>query len=101
MAFRMSSRVSAGEPRSGSPPTACARAAAQEQVRQENAAEPGSPGGVVLPLRYRHGDLELSLFSIAAAVETATDVTVQELMIEAFYPADAATAEALRTLSAS
>ena len=63
-------------------------------------AEPGSPGGVVLPLHYRHGDRELSLFSIAAAVETAMDVTVQELMIEAFYPADAATVEALRALSA-
>jgi hypothetical protein len=63
--------------------------------------EAGSPAGVVLPLRYRHGDQELSMFSIAAAVETATDVTVQELMIEAFYPADAATAEAFRALSAS
>jgi transcriptional regulator with XRE-family HTH domain len=63
-------------------------------------ADAGSAGGVVLPLRYRHGERELSLFSIAAAVETATDVTVQELMIEAFYPADAATAEALRALSA-
>lgn len=60
---------------------------------------PGSPAGVVLPLRYRLGDRELSLFSISAAVETATDVTVEELMIESFYPADAATAEALRALS--
>ncbi len=51
--------------------------------------------GVVLPLRYRRGDQELSFFSISASVSTATDVTVEELAIEAFYPADAATAAAL------
>jgi hypothetical protein len=55
------------------------------------------PAGVVLPLRYRRGGRELSLFSIGAAVGTATDVTVAELAIEAFYPADAATAAALRS----
>jgi hypothetical protein len=49
----------------------------------------------VLPLRYRQGDRELSFFSISAAVGTATDVTVEELAIEAFYPADAATIAAL------
>ncbi len=36
------------------------------------------------------------MFSISAAVGTATDVTVEELAIESFYPADAATAAALR-----
>jgi MmyB-like transcription regulator ligand binding domain len=65
----------------------------------------GYPGGhpaeaaaidVVLPLRYRSGDRELSFFSISAAVGTATDVTVEELAIEAFYPADEATMAALR-----
>ena len=56
-----------------------------------------APGdGVVLPLRYRYGDQELAMFSISAAVGTATDVTVDELVIESFYPADAATAAALR-----
>jgi transcriptional regulator with XRE-family HTH domain len=59
-------------------------------------AEVTPPDGVVLPLRYRRGGQELSLFSISAVVGTATDVTVQELAIEAFYPADAATAAALR-----
>ena len=60
-------------------------------------AEVSSPAGVVLPLRYRRGGQELSLFSISAVVGTATDVTVAELAIEAFYPADAATAAALHT----
>jgi transcriptional regulator with XRE-family HTH domain len=57
--------------------------------------EAASPAGVVLPLRYRRGGQELSLFSISAVVGTATDVTVAELAIEAFYPADTATAAAL------
>jgi len=61
-------------------------------------AEAASPAGVVLPLRYRRGGQELALFSISAAVGTATDVTVEELAIEAFYPADAATAQILRSL---
>jgi len=56
-----------------------------------------SPPGVVLPLRYLHDERELSFFSISASVSTATDVTVEELSIEAFYPADAATASALRS----
>lgn len=58
------------------------------------------PDGVVLPLRYRHAGRELALFSISAAVATATDVTVEELAIESFYPADAATAAALRNTAA-
>jgi transcriptional regulator with XRE-family HTH domain len=57
--------------------------------------------GVVLPLRYRHDGRELALFSISAAVATATDVTVEELAIESFYPADAATAGALREIAAA
>jgi len=62
------------------------------------AAAPASPTDVVLPLRLASPAGELSFFSIAAHVGTATDVTVDELTIEAFYPADAATAEALRRL---
>jgi transcriptional regulator with XRE-family HTH domain len=56
----------------------------------------GPGDGVVLPLRYRLGEHELALFSISAAVGTATDVTVEELAIEAFYPADDASARVLR-----
>jgi hypothetical protein len=40
----------------------------------------------------------LSFFSISASVSTATDVTVEELVIEAFYPADATTAAALTSV---
>ncbi len=59
-------------------------------------SHPGPGDGVVLPLRYRLGQHELALFSISAAVGTATDVTVEELAIEAFYPADDASARVLR-----
>ena len=54
------------------------------------------PGAIVVPLRYRAGDAELSLFSTTTVFGTPLDVTVAELAIEAFYPADPATAEALR-----
>jgi transcriptional regulator with XRE-family HTH domain len=67
----------------------------------------GYPGGldatlpesnVVLPLQLEHDGEVLSLFSISASVETAADVTVDELAIESFYPADDATAERLRAM---
>jgi hypothetical protein len=51
---------------------------------------------VVLPMRLRHRLGELSLFSLHASVGTATDVTVEELAIESFYPADGSTADLLR-----
>ncbi len=54
--------------------------------------EPASATDVVLPLRLTSPAGELSFFSIAAHVGTATDVTVEELTLEAFYPADEATA---------
>ena len=67
---------------------------------------PGGQGGppaltdVVVPLRYRHGGNELSFFSITAVIGTPMDVTVDELAIESFYPADQATAAALHELPA-
>jgi transcriptional regulator with XRE-family HTH domain len=72
------------------------------ELHDELDAYPGGTSGppsrtdVVLPLRVRHGDEELSFFSISAVVSTATDVTVEELAIESFYPADRTTADALR-----
>jgi transcriptional regulator with XRE-family HTH domain len=49
------------------------------------------PGDVAVPLRYRYDDTELSFLSITAVFGTPLDVTVAELAIEAFYPADDAT----------
>jgi len=50
------------------------------------------PADVVVPLRYRTDREELSFISITAVVGTPLDVTVEELAIESFYPADEATA---------
>jgi hypothetical protein len=52
--------------------------------------------GFALPLRLRHDDGELVLFTTLSSFATATDVTVAELELEAFLPADAGTAAALQ-----
>jgi transcriptional regulator with XRE-family HTH domain len=62
-------------------------------------AGPHPPGSsIVVPLRYRTPAGELALFSTTTVFGTALDVTVAELAIEAFYPADAESAELLRAL---
>lgn len=53
--------------------------------------EPHGTGEVVVPLRLRVGDAELALLSTVATFGTPLDVTVAELVIEAFFPADEAT----------
>ncbi|HEX5224620.1 MAG TPA: transcriptional regulator, partial [Solirubrobacteraceae bacterium] len=50
---------------------------------------------IVLPLRMRDGDRELTFFSTVSTFGTAVDVTLAELSIEAFYPANASTAQRL------
>ncbi len=52
--------------------------------------------GVVLPLRLDTPRGVLSFFTTAATFGTAADVTLAELTVEQFFPADAATAEELR-----
>jgi transcriptional regulator with XRE-family HTH domain len=52
---------------------------------------PPAPADVVVPLRYQ----DLTFLSITAMVGTPLDVTVSELVIESFYPADATTAASL------
>jgi transcriptional regulator with XRE-family HTH domain len=53
------------------------------------------PEDVVVPLRFRARDGELAFFSTIAAFGTPLDITVEELAIELFFPADASTARAL------
>jgi transcriptional regulator with XRE-family HTH domain len=55
------------------------------------------PGDVVVPLRIRHAGRELAFFSTVATFGTPLDITVAELAIESFFPADADTAAALHT----
>jgi transcriptional regulator with XRE-family HTH domain len=59
-------------------------------------AEIPGPSDIVVPLRIRHGDRELAFFSTVATFGTPLDVTVAELTIESFFPADAETASILR-----
>jgi transcriptional regulator with XRE-family HTH domain len=57
----------------------------------------GTAHDVFVPLRIRGPkDEELSFFGTIATFGTAVDVTVAELSIESFFPADAATAAATR-----
>jgi len=58
-------------------------------------ARPPRPTDVVVPLRYRTPRAELSFLSLTAVIGTPMDVTVEELAIESFYPADEHTAAAL------
>ena len=53
---------------------------------------------VAVPLRLRRGDQELAFFSMTAIVGAPLDVTVAEVAIESFYPADAETAAALHAI---
>jgi transcriptional regulator with XRE-family HTH domain len=50
---------------------------------------------IVLPVRLRDGDRELAFFSTISTFGTAVDITLAELSIEAFYPANARTANRL------
>jgi transcriptional regulator with XRE-family HTH domain len=50
---------------------------------------------IVVPLRLREGDQELALFCTVAVFGTPRDITVAELAIESFFPADATTSEFL------
>lgn len=52
---------------------------------------------IVVPLRLREADRELAFISTICTFGTAVDITLSELAIEAFYPANAETA--MRLLS--
>ena len=58
-------------------------------------------GDIAVPLRLRQGDDELAFISTKTTFGTAVDVTVAELSIESFFPADEQTARALRALAPS
>jgi hypothetical protein len=76
-----------------------------EHLHQELSAYPGvsteaqhdeiSGAEIVLPLRLREGDQELAFFGTISTFGTAVDITLAELSIEAFYPANARTATRL------
>lgn len=54
----------------------------------------------VLAMHFRKGETSLRLFTTIATLGTPQDVTVQELRIECFFPADAATAQVFKDWAA-
>jgi hypothetical protein len=52
-----------------------------------------------LPIEFKKGDLGLRYFTTLTTLGTPHDITLQELRIESFFPADEATEEASRRLA--
>jgi transcriptional regulator with XRE-family HTH domain len=78
-----------------------ALAALHDELASYPASEPAqahdlAAGEIATPLRLRHADGELAFISTVTTFGTAVDVTLSELAIEAFFPADARTAEVMR-----
>lgn len=63
--------------------------------------DPHARSTPLLPLTLRKGDLALSFFTTIATVGTPQDVTLQELRVESFFPADSATEAFARRLAQS
>jgi transcriptional regulator with XRE-family HTH domain len=57
----------------------------------EQSLEPHE-AGIAVPVRVHHDNRELAFFSTIATFGTAVDITLAELAIEAFFPADDVTA---------
>jgi hypothetical protein len=69
--------------------------------RGRRPAQPFDPASVAVavPLRIRAGDQVLSFISTTTVFGTPLDVTLSELAIESFFPADAATGQALQRIA--
>jgi transcriptional regulator with XRE-family HTH domain len=57
--------------------------------------------GVVVPLQFRTPGGVLSFISTTTVFGTPADITLQEMALETFFPADEATAAAMRALAAA
>lgn len=62
-------------------------------------ALPGEHLGVLMPFRFDTPLGVLNLVSTTTVFGTAVDITLQELALETFFPADEATAERLRAMA--
>ncbi len=83
-----------------------ALAALLEELAALPGAEPSQShdlagGEVAVPLRLRHEGRELSFISTLTMFGTPVDITVAELAIESFFPADSATSDFIRAWAAS
>jgi len=71
-----------------------------EELREISGIAPGHEGrdehgGVFVPMKMRFGDAVASFISTTTVFGTPTEITLSELVIEAFLPSDAATAALL------
>lgn len=73
--------------------------APQRPARKGHAPEPDAEPAIVVPLLLRVGGSVLSFISTTTVFGTPVDITLSELALETFFPADAATAAALRALA--
>jgi len=67
---------------------------------RDEAATDDDLAGIAVPLCLRHGGAVLHLISTTTVFGTPVDITLQDLAIESFFPADAATSAALAALVA-
>jgi transcriptional regulator with XRE-family HTH domain len=65
-------------------------------------ARPGPlpPDNVAIPFKLRHNGEVLSFFSTTMVFGTPVDITLSELALETFFPADDRTADRMRTMAA-
>ncbi len=63
--------------------------------------EAKTEAAIVVPMQLRLGETVLSLISTTTVFGTPVDITLSELALETFFPADTATAEALHALAAT
>ena len=62
-------------------------------------ADPGAQLDLMIPVHFRKGNLDVKLFTTLTTLGTPLDVTLDELRIESYYPADDATRAWLREVS--
>jgi hypothetical protein len=67
-------------------------------VVEESTAAVDAASLLFVPFVLQVGDARLSLFSTLATFGTAHDVTLAELHIESFFPADKETEQTLRQM---
>jgi transcriptional regulator with XRE-family HTH domain len=70
-------------------------------ARKGHAPEPEAEPAIVVPLQLRVGETVMSFISTTTVFGTPVDITLSELALETFFPADAATAAALRAMAAA
>lgn len=69
------------------------------EAASHRSSAPLSAGDLLLPIHVRTAGLELRMFSTIMTLGTPKDVTLQELTIETFFPADDASERAWRRVA--